>query len=119
MGDPGGTEAEVLPDAAAWTPPSWDEVVRTHSARVYRLAYRLTGNDDPQNRKSDDDKRRPSSDSVVARQPSTPRYRAHLDGGKPLQLVVNLGDPSRHTARCHVGLTDKGVIGIGIHVVQQ
>ena len=29
---------------ASWTPPSWDEVVRTHSARVYRLAYRLTGN---------------------------------------------------------------------------
>jgi RNA polymerase sigma-70 factor (ECF subfamily) len=29
---------------AAWTPPSWDDVVRTHSARVYRLAYRLTGN---------------------------------------------------------------------------
>ncbi|MDO5628372.1 MAG: RNA polymerase sigma factor SigE [Mobilicoccus sp.] len=28
----------------AWTPPSWDEVVRDHSARVYRLAYRLTGN---------------------------------------------------------------------------
>jgi RNA polymerase sigma-70 factor (ECF subfamily) len=27
-----------------WTPPSWDEVVREHSARVYRLAYRLTGN---------------------------------------------------------------------------
>jgi RNA polymerase sigma factor (sigma-70 family) len=27
-----------------WTPPSWDEVVRNHSARVYRLAYRLTGN---------------------------------------------------------------------------
>ena len=27
-----------------WNPPSWDEVVRTHSARVYRLAYRLTGN---------------------------------------------------------------------------
>jgi RNA polymerase sigma-70 factor (ECF subfamily) len=27
-----------------WTPPSWDDVVRTHSARVYRLAYRLTGN---------------------------------------------------------------------------
>lgn len=26
-----------------WTPPSWEEVVRTHSARVYRLAYRLTG----------------------------------------------------------------------------
>jgi RNA polymerase sigma-70 factor (ECF subfamily) len=29
---------------APWTPPSWDEVVRAHSARVYRLAYRLTGN---------------------------------------------------------------------------
>jgi RNA polymerase sigma-70 factor, ECF subfamily len=35
------------PDAAAvadWTPPTWEEVVRDHSARVYRLAYRLTGN---------------------------------------------------------------------------
>ncbi|MDX6287821.1 MAG: hypothetical protein QOG53_3306 [Frankiales bacterium] len=29
---------------ASWEPPSWDEVVRTHSQRVYRLAYRLTGN---------------------------------------------------------------------------
>jgi RNA polymerase sigma factor (sigma-70 family) len=28
----------------AWTPPTWDDVVRDHSARVYRLAYRLTGN---------------------------------------------------------------------------
>lgn len=27
-----------------WSPPSWEEIVRTHSARVYRLAYRLTGN---------------------------------------------------------------------------
>src|SRR3954469_6285245 len=27
-----------------WTPPSWDEIVSQHSARVYRLAYRLTGN---------------------------------------------------------------------------
>ncbi|WP_460665437.1 RNA polymerase sigma factor SigE [Kribbella swartbergensis] len=32
--------AQPLPDAL----PSWDEIVRTHSARVYRLAYRLTGN---------------------------------------------------------------------------
>ncbi len=24
--------------------PSWEEVVDLHSARVYRLAYRLTGN---------------------------------------------------------------------------
>jgi len=29
---------------APWVPPTWDEVVRTHSARVFRLAYRLTGN---------------------------------------------------------------------------
>jgi len=27
-----------------WTPPSWQDVVTTHSPRVYRLAYRLTGN---------------------------------------------------------------------------
>ncbi|MCA6096255.1 RNA polymerase sigma factor SigE [Streptomyces sp. SCA3-4] len=31
-------------DAPAWTPPTWEEIVSTHSARVYRLAYRLTGN---------------------------------------------------------------------------
>ena len=30
--------------AAQWEMPSWDEIVRAHSARVYRLAYRLTGN---------------------------------------------------------------------------
>ena len=36
--------AEPGDDTSPWTPPSWDEVVRTHSARVYRLAYRLTGN---------------------------------------------------------------------------
>ncbi|HEU4674392.1 MAG TPA: RNA polymerase sigma factor SigE [Motilibacteraceae bacterium] len=36
--------APLLPAPEEWTPPSWDEVVRTHSARVYRLAYRLTGN---------------------------------------------------------------------------
>ncbi len=30
--------------ASQWTAPSWDDVVRTHSVRVYRLAYRLTGN---------------------------------------------------------------------------
>jgi RNA polymerase sigma-70 factor (ECF subfamily) len=28
----------------AWVPPSWDQIVREHSARVFRLAYRLTGN---------------------------------------------------------------------------
>ncbi len=31
-------------EASTWTPPTWEEVVRNHSARVYRLAYRLTGN---------------------------------------------------------------------------
>jgi RNA polymerase sigma factor (sigma-70 family) len=31
-------------DETTWTVPSWEEVVRDHSARVYRLAYRLTGN---------------------------------------------------------------------------
>ena len=30
--------------AVDWSPPSWDEIVREHSVRVYRLAYRLTGN---------------------------------------------------------------------------
>ena len=29
---------------ADWTPPTWEEVVEQHGARVYRLAYRLTGN---------------------------------------------------------------------------
>ncbi len=48
-GPPAGEEAHTLDGtertpAEAWTPPSWDDVVRTHSARVYRLAYRLTGN---------------------------------------------------------------------------
>jgi RNA polymerase sigma-70 factor (ECF subfamily) len=29
---------------AEWTPPSWEQIVEEHSARVYRLSYRLTGN---------------------------------------------------------------------------
>jgi RNA polymerase sigma-70 factor (ECF subfamily) len=53
---PGRAAAEAAPQAASapvqrldaeavgWEPPSWDEIVRTHSQRVYRLAYRLTGN---------------------------------------------------------------------------
>lgn len=36
------TAATDAPDG--WVPPTWDEVVEEHSARVYRLAYRLTGN---------------------------------------------------------------------------
>jgi RNA polymerase sigma factor (sigma-70 family) len=31
-------------EVAAWSPPSWEDVVREHGDRVYRLAYRLTGN---------------------------------------------------------------------------
>ena len=30
--------------AADWVRPTWEEVVEAHSAKVYRLAYRLTGN---------------------------------------------------------------------------
>ncbi|WP_286130828.1 RNA polymerase sigma factor SigE [Nostocoides sp. Soil756] len=32
------------PSTPGWRPPTWEEVVEQHSARVYRLAYRLTGN---------------------------------------------------------------------------
>jgi len=39
--DDAGSQPTPAPE---WTAPSWDDVVRTHSARVYRLAYRLTGN---------------------------------------------------------------------------
>jgi RNA polymerase sigma-70 factor, ECF subfamily len=39
----GGSAVGDLPQPQ-WTPPSWEEIVRAHSARVYRLAYRLTGN---------------------------------------------------------------------------
>jgi RNA polymerase sigma-70 factor (ECF subfamily) len=43
-----GSIAEAQPvqldEQSNWTPPSWDEVVREHADRVYRLAYRLTGN---------------------------------------------------------------------------
>ena len=38
-----GRDVPVATDAP-WVPPTWDEVVRAHSARVFRLAYRLTGN---------------------------------------------------------------------------
>ncbi len=36
----------IVPDEAppGWQPPTWEEIVTEHSARVYRLAYRLTGN---------------------------------------------------------------------------
>jgi RNA polymerase sigma-70 factor, ECF subfamily len=44
--DVDAVSTDVVPDLPRpdeWTPPSWEDVVRTHSARVYRLAYRLTG----------------------------------------------------------------------------
>ncbi len=51
---PDSTQGAVLPSQPAeghgppvpdspWVPPSWEAIVRDHSARVYRLAYRLTG----------------------------------------------------------------------------
>jgi RNA polymerase sigma factor (sigma-70 family) len=43
----GGTQTATFAtdaDGQAWTPPTWEEIVSTHSGRVYRLAYRLTGN---------------------------------------------------------------------------
>ena len=36
------SDAVAPPEAEVWTPPTWEEVVTRHSARVYRLAYRLT-----------------------------------------------------------------------------
>jgi RNA polymerase sigma-70 factor (ECF subfamily) len=39
-----GTDAPVAPVADVWVAPTWEQVVREHSARVYRLAYRLSGN---------------------------------------------------------------------------
>jgi RNA polymerase sigma factor (sigma-70 family) len=36
--------AAPQPDPVGWTPPSWEQLVNDHGARVYRLAYRLTGN---------------------------------------------------------------------------
>ncbi len=43
--DPGGvSEPVVRPESEGWVAPTWEQVVRDHSARVYRLAYRLSGN---------------------------------------------------------------------------
>ena len=41
----GATAVPVQEDEAAeWIVPSWDDIVREHGDRVYRLAYRLSGN---------------------------------------------------------------------------
>ena len=40
-----GLESPPAPPAQPeWSLPTWEDIVRMHSARVYRLAYRLTGN---------------------------------------------------------------------------
>jgi RNA polymerase sigma-70 factor (ECF subfamily) len=41
---PPATASPAPQSDEAWTPPTWEELVRDHGARVYRLAYRLTGN---------------------------------------------------------------------------
>ncbi|MCX5204405.1 RNA polymerase sigma factor SigE [Streptomyces sp. NBC_00237] len=41
---PTATFADFSDAEETWTPPTWEEIVSTHSTRVYRLAYRLTGN---------------------------------------------------------------------------
>ena len=38
-----GAKAQAA-ETPSWTAPTWQEFVRDHSAQVYRLAYRLTGN---------------------------------------------------------------------------
>ncbi len=42
MSDRSGFDAPAL--TTAWTPPTWEDIVRDHGDRVYRLAYRLSGN---------------------------------------------------------------------------
>ncbi|WP_235436317.1 RNA polymerase sigma factor SigE [Arthrobacter sp. RIT-PI-e] len=42
---PAGPEQVPLDEhGSPWVPPSWEEVVTNYSPKVYRLAYRLTGN---------------------------------------------------------------------------
>jgi RNA polymerase sigma-70 factor (ECF subfamily) len=40
-GQPPTAAADAVP---VWAPPTWEQIVTEHSPRVYRLAYRLTGN---------------------------------------------------------------------------
>lgn len=46
VSSPEPAEAARAAEAAAgeWVAPTWEEVVTNHSAKVYRLAFRLTGN---------------------------------------------------------------------------
>lgn len=41
---PSAKSAAAEATVEEWVMPSWEEVVRNHSAKVFRLAYRLTGN---------------------------------------------------------------------------
>jgi RNA polymerase sigma-70 factor (ECF subfamily) len=41
---PGPAVGRGSGDVEGWIAPTWEQVVREHSARVYRLAYRLSGN---------------------------------------------------------------------------
>jgi len=43
-GSSGHTASTSADAAPQWQAPSWEEIVAQHSVRVYRLAYRLTGN---------------------------------------------------------------------------
>lgn len=43
-GEAVGRKSDVPAETTEWVAPSWEEVVTNHSAKVYRLAYRLTGN---------------------------------------------------------------------------
>jgi RNA polymerase sigma-70 factor (ECF subfamily) len=38
------TESSHAAEPTDWVAPSWDDIVRQHADRVYRLAYRLSGN---------------------------------------------------------------------------
>lgn len=44
ISDAAPAEVPVLETGEPWVAPSWEDVVANHSAKVYRLAYRLTGN---------------------------------------------------------------------------
>jgi len=44
VGSAPSSAALVEADPNSWTPPAWEDIVKDHGDRVYRLAYRLSGN---------------------------------------------------------------------------
>ncbi|MDQ1483412.1 MAG: hypothetical protein QOF35_1488 [Actinomycetota bacterium] len=42
--EPSSSGSVPVESVQPWAPPTWEEIVTEHSARVYRLAFRLTGN---------------------------------------------------------------------------